>query len=158
MQTSAGWVLYYSAPAAGMNGQRCIGVAIATTVTGPYTPQSQPLICPGGKNGAVDTVPGRPVADAGVIDGFLSLGAAVAQVRAVGAAPSPAQAHAVTDWPLLASAGIGTRLKLSRVIALVTAAEIVVAPRRLNLRFLDEESAPFSRPGAFVHAGLETAF
>ena len=68
VQTSAGWVLYYSAPAAGMNGQRCIGVATATAVTGPYTPQSQPLICPGGKNGAVDTVPGRPVADAGVID------------------------------------------------------------------------------------------
>jgi len=68
VQTSAGWVLYYSAPAAGMNGQRCIGVAIATVVTGPYTPQSNPLICPGGKDGAVDTVPGRPVADAGVID------------------------------------------------------------------------------------------
>src|SRR5690349_13745667 len=46
VQTSAGWVLYYSAPAAGMNGQRCIGVATAGTVTGPYTPQNQPLICP----------------------------------------------------------------------------------------------------------------
>ncbi|MBO0868174.1 MAG: family 43 glycosylhydrolase [Micromonosporaceae bacterium] len=68
VQTSAGWVLYYSAPALGMNGQRCIGVATASSVAGPYTPNSSPLICPGGENGAVDTVPGRPVVAAGVID------------------------------------------------------------------------------------------
>lgn len=68
VQTPAGWVMYFSLPAAGMNGQRCIGVATASAVTGPYTPQANPLICPGGKNGAPDTVPGRPVAAAGVID------------------------------------------------------------------------------------------
>lgn len=68
VQTSAGWVLYFSLPAAGMNGQRCIGVATATAVTGPYTPAANPLVCPDGRNGAHDTVPGRPVAGAGVID------------------------------------------------------------------------------------------
>jgi arabinan endo-1,5-alpha-L-arabinosidase len=68
VNTSAGWVLYFSLPAAGMNGQRCIGVATASSVTGPYQPQANPLICPDGKNGAHDTVPGRPVAAAGVID------------------------------------------------------------------------------------------
>lgn len=68
VQTSAGWVLYFSAPAAGMNGQRCIGVATSASVAGPYNAKASPLICPGGKNGAHDTVPGRPVAAAGVID------------------------------------------------------------------------------------------
>jgi arabinan endo-1,5-alpha-L-arabinosidase len=68
VQTSAGWVLYFSLPAKGMNGQRCIGVATAPAVTGPYTPAADPLICPDGTDGAHDTVPGRPVAGAGVID------------------------------------------------------------------------------------------
>lgn len=68
VQTSAGWVLYFSLPAAGMNGQRCIGTATASAVTGPYTPAANPLVCPGGKNGAHDTVPGIPVSGAGVID------------------------------------------------------------------------------------------
>jgi arabinan endo-1,5-alpha-L-arabinosidase len=69
VKTPAGWVLYYSAPAIGLGGQRCIGVAISTTgVDGPYNPAVAPLICPGGAHGAQDRVPGRPVADAGVID------------------------------------------------------------------------------------------
>jgi beta-xylosidase len=68
VQTSAGWVLYFSALAAGMNGQRCIGVATSASVAGPYTAKASPLICPDGKNGAHDTVPGRPVSGAGVID------------------------------------------------------------------------------------------
>jgi arabinan endo-1,5-alpha-L-arabinosidase len=67
-QTPAGWVLYYSAPAKGMNGQRCIGVATAAQVEGPYTPNDIPLACPNRALGADDTVPGRPVANAGVID------------------------------------------------------------------------------------------
>jgi beta-xylosidase len=68
VQTSAGWVLYYAAPARGMDGQRCIGTAVSASVGGPYTPSASPLICPGGAHGADDPVPGRPVADAGVID------------------------------------------------------------------------------------------
>lgn len=68
VQTSAGWVMYYSAPAQGKNGQRCIGTATATSVAGPYTPSASPLICPGGALGAYDSVPGRPVSGAGVID------------------------------------------------------------------------------------------
>jgi len=67
-KTPTGWVLYYAAPANGMNGQRCIGVATATDVMGPYTPQDVPLVCPNAALGADDTVPGRPIADAGVID------------------------------------------------------------------------------------------
>jgi arabinan endo-1,5-alpha-L-arabinosidase len=67
-QTSAGWVLYYSAPAKGMNGQRCIGVATAANATGPYTPRDTPLVCPSPALGADDTVPGSPVSGAGVID------------------------------------------------------------------------------------------
>ncbi|MGW3897204.1 glycoside hydrolase family 43 protein [Micromonospora profundi] len=70
VQTSAGWVLYYSLPAKGMNDrQRCIGAAISSDVSGPYTPVgAAPLICPGGAHNADDAVPGRPVAGAGVID------------------------------------------------------------------------------------------
>lgn len=67
-KTPTGWVLYYSAPATGMNGQRCIGVATANDAMGPYTPEDIPLVCPNGALGADDQVPGRPVADAGVID------------------------------------------------------------------------------------------
>ncbi|MGH3657397.1 MAG: family 43 glycosylhydrolase, partial [Micromonosporaceae bacterium] len=69
VHTAAGWVLYYSAPAKNFGGQRCIGVAVANSVSGPYTPYGDsPLICPGGRHGADDTVPGRPGAGAGVID------------------------------------------------------------------------------------------
>ncbi|MGH3659855.1 MAG: family 43 glycosylhydrolase, partial [Micromonosporaceae bacterium] len=67
-QTPAGWVLYYSAPARGMGGQRCIGVATADSVMGPYTPNDTPLVCPNPALGADDPVPGQPVANAGVID------------------------------------------------------------------------------------------
>ncbi|HVX45471.1 MAG TPA: glycoside hydrolase family 43 protein [Mycobacteriales bacterium] len=66
VRTGAGWVLYYAAPAKDMGGQRCIGTAVATSVTGPYEPSDSPLICP--QNGGEDPVAGRPVAAAGVID------------------------------------------------------------------------------------------
>lgn len=69
VHTPIGWVLYYSAPARNFDGQRCIGVATASSVTGPYRPfGDSPLICPGGRHGADDSVPGRPVLGAGVID------------------------------------------------------------------------------------------
>ncbi len=67
-KTPTGWVMYYSAPANGMNGQRCIGVATADDVMGPYTPEDIPLVCPNAALGADDQVPGQPVANAGVID------------------------------------------------------------------------------------------
>ncbi len=68
VHTDAGWVLYYSAPAKGKNGQRCIGAAVSATVDGDYVPSDEALICPGGVHGADDPVAGRPVRDAGVID------------------------------------------------------------------------------------------
>ncbi|WP_176738438.1 hypothetical protein [Micromonospora pallida] len=62
-------MLYYSLPAKGKNGQRCIGVADADDVRGRYEPLGDaPLICPADSRGADDAVPGRPVAAAGVID------------------------------------------------------------------------------------------
>ncbi|MFT7839794.1 glycoside hydrolase family 43 protein [Saccharothrix sp. BKS2] len=68
-RTSAGWVLYYSAAARGFGGQRCIGAATSDQAGGPYTPVGDtPLVCPGGRHDGEDTVPGRPVAGAGVID------------------------------------------------------------------------------------------
>ena len=68
VKTSAGWVLYFSARAKNFDDQRCIGVAVASSVTGPYEPRDTPLICPGGRHGAPDKVANRPVANAGVID------------------------------------------------------------------------------------------
>ncbi|WP_431908022.1 family 43 glycosylhydrolase [Micromonospora carbonacea] len=69
VRTPAGWVLYYSAPAKDLDGQRCIGVARSTAIGGPYDPVGDtPLVCPGGAHGADDAVPGRPVSAAGVID------------------------------------------------------------------------------------------
>jgi len=68
-QTSAGYVLYYSAVAKSFGGQRCIGVATSSGIGGPYTPIGDtPLVCPGGRDGGEDAVPGRPIAAAGVID------------------------------------------------------------------------------------------
>jgi len=92
------------------------------------------------------------------VDGFLSIAAAVEQLRAAGAAPSPAETHAVTAWSLLAVAGAGVRVHLSEAFAAVAAVEGILAPRRLTLRFDDGESHPFSRPGALLHAGLEATF
>ncbi len=67
--TDAGYVLYYSAVAKDFGGQRCIGVATSATVDGTYAPLTgAPLVCPGGRHDGADTAPGRPVADAGVID------------------------------------------------------------------------------------------
>src|SRR6476660_1910269 len=52
-QTSAGYVMYYAAVAKNFGGQRCIGVAVAATVSGPYRPLTDqpPLVCPGGRHG-----------------------------------------------------------------------------------------------------------
>lgn len=68
VKTADGWVLYYSAKAKGMDGQRCIGIATASTATGDFAPSDTPLVCPQAALGADDLVPGRPVASAGVID------------------------------------------------------------------------------------------
>ncbi|MFF0342588.1 glycoside hydrolase family 43 protein [Kribbella sp. NPDC004875] len=68
-QTSAGYVLYYSAVAKSFGGQRCIGVATSSQAGGPYQPIGDaPLVCPDGRHGGEDAVPGRPIAAAGVID------------------------------------------------------------------------------------------
>ena len=66
VQTSAGWVLYYSAQAKGFAGQRCIGTAVSQNVAGPYEPVATPLICP--ILGGEDPVAGRPDLSSGVID------------------------------------------------------------------------------------------
>lgn len=66
------WVLYFAAPVAGLGaGQRCIGAATASTPLGPFRPvDGGPLVCPGLADTptADDTVPNRPLANAGVID------------------------------------------------------------------------------------------
>jgi arabinan endo-1,5-alpha-L-arabinosidase len=66
------WVLYFAAPVDGLDsGQRCIGAATASSPLGPFTPVSGgPLVCPGlaSTPTADDTVPGRPISTAGVID------------------------------------------------------------------------------------------
>ena len=66
------WVLYFAAPVAGLDsGQRCIGAATGSSPLGPFTPVAGgPLVCPGLADTptADDTVPGRPIATAGVID------------------------------------------------------------------------------------------
>ena len=65
-RTSAGWVLYYSAPAKGFAGQRCIGTAVADSPGGPYEPADSPLICP--ILDGEDPVADRPDPTSGVID------------------------------------------------------------------------------------------
>jgi arabinan endo-1,5-alpha-L-arabinosidase len=67
-RTSAGWVMYYSAPAKGMHGQRCIGVATAGSVFGRFEPSDTPLVCPNRALQPGDPVGGRPIEKAGVID------------------------------------------------------------------------------------------
>ncbi|MVA74475.1 family 43 glycosylhydrolase [Auraticoccus sp. F435] len=65
-RTSAGYVLWFAAPAAGFGGQRCIGAAVSQSPTGPYEPSDTPLICP--VNGGEDPVADRPNQTSGVID------------------------------------------------------------------------------------------
>jgi hypothetical protein len=71
------WLLYFAAPVTGLgDGQRCIGVASASSPLGPFDPVgSAPLVCPGAADTptAGDTVGGRPISSSGVIDpsGFL---------------------------------------------------------------------------------------
>jgi len=66
------WVLYFAAPVNGLDdNQRCIGAATARSPLGPFTPVAGgPLVCPGLADvpTADDTVPGRPLTNAGVID------------------------------------------------------------------------------------------
>jgi arabinan endo-1,5-alpha-L-arabinosidase len=66
------WVLYFAAPVNGLDAnQRCIGAATANSPLGPFTPAAGgPLVCPGLADvpTAGDTVPGRPLTNAGVID------------------------------------------------------------------------------------------
>lgn len=92
------------------------------------------------------------------LDAFLTAGIGVTQVRAVGAAPTPAQVHAVTAWPLSATGGAGVRVHLATAVSIVAIVEASALARRLTLRFGEQESAPLSRPGIFTHAGLETTF
>ncbi|WP_434389906.1 family 43 glycosylhydrolase [Melittangium boletus] len=66
------WVLYFAAPVSGLDdNQRCIGAATASSPLGPFTPvPGGPLVCPGRADvpTAEDTIPGRPLTNAGVID------------------------------------------------------------------------------------------
>ncbi len=47
------WVLYFTAPVAG-GATRCLGDAVAASVTGPYSAASQPLICQSTLGGSSD--------------------------------------------------------------------------------------------------------
>src|SRR5262245_57532598 len=46
------WLLAFTAPTT--SGRQCIGVATASTPTGPYTPQPQPLMCDLARGGSID--------------------------------------------------------------------------------------------------------
>ncbi|KAI1386100.1 glycoside hydrolase family 43 protein [Hypoxylon trugodes] len=46
------YVMYYTAHQNG--GSHCIGAATSSSALGPFTPQSQPLICDGGNGGVID--------------------------------------------------------------------------------------------------------
>ena len=48
------FVMYYSARHAIKQKHHCVGVATSDTITGPYTPQAQPLVCPLSAGGAID--------------------------------------------------------------------------------------------------------
>lgn len=56
VQPDGKWILYYTNPITADPGKHCIGAAISSSITGPYTPisQSRPLICDLGRGGAID--------------------------------------------------------------------------------------------------------
>jgi beta-xylosidase len=48
------FVMYYAAPYAADSRFHCVGAAIASSITGPYTPVNSPLACPTSQGGAID--------------------------------------------------------------------------------------------------------
>ncbi|KAF7714746.1 Arabinan endo-1,5-alpha-L-arabinanase [Penicillium ucsense] len=48
------FVMYFAATAAADTSKHCVGVAISSSVTGPYIPESQPFACPLQQGGAID--------------------------------------------------------------------------------------------------------
>ncbi|MCJ1419760.1 hypothetical protein MMC32_006116 [Xylographa parallela] len=48
------FVMYYSARHAIKLKRHCVGVATSKNITGPYTPQAQPVVCPLSAGGAID--------------------------------------------------------------------------------------------------------
>lgn len=48
------YVMYYSAASASNPAQHCIGVAVASSINGPYIPHSTPFACPIAQGGAID--------------------------------------------------------------------------------------------------------
>ena len=47
-------MMYYSASTVANPRLHCVGVATASSVLGPYTAQSDPIICPTEQGGAID--------------------------------------------------------------------------------------------------------
>ncbi|KAB5555063.1 glycosyl hydrolase [Coniochaeta sp. 2T2.1] len=48
------FVMYYAAPYAANDRFHCVGAAVASSLTGPYTPTNDPIACPTDKGGAID--------------------------------------------------------------------------------------------------------
>lgn len=48
------FVMYYAAPYAANSKFHCVGAAIASSITGPYTPVNDPVACPTDQGGAID--------------------------------------------------------------------------------------------------------
>ncbi|KAK2757720.1 hypothetical protein FQN54_004689 [Arachnomyces sp. PD_36] len=48
------FVLYFSASAAEDTSKHCLGAAVSTSITGPYTPEESPIACPLDEGGAID--------------------------------------------------------------------------------------------------------
>ncbi|KAK3309455.1 glycosyl hydrolase [Chaetomium strumarium] len=57
------FVLYYSGLVAGGSPYHCVGAATAENITGPYTAQAEPLICPLDEGGAIDAAGFRDESD-----------------------------------------------------------------------------------------------
>ena len=51
---SGGFVLYFTATVASSPNQHCVGAALSTSVTGPFTPLSAPLTCDLSAGGSID--------------------------------------------------------------------------------------------------------
>lgn len=46
--------MYFSAASSADNTKHCVGVATSSSITGPYTPEENPLACPLSQGGAID--------------------------------------------------------------------------------------------------------
>ena len=54
LAASNSFVIYYAAPYAANTNHHCVGAAISSVITGPYTAVNEPIACPIDQGGAID--------------------------------------------------------------------------------------------------------